>query len=234
MNYKFILGVCFSLTLAKAYAQQFTGSEVIEKSIAYHDPLGAWSTFEGAFTLELEMPNKPQRRSVVTLNLPTEYFNVTTLQDGVSTFREVSQDVCRYTDNKGKVQTSSTTTNACERSVMFKDYYTYLYGLPMKLKDPGTHIEQQTVVKTFKGKEYLVVRVTYDAAIGSDTWQFYFNPNTYAMEVYQFFKETDEHTGEYILLSGIARIGNIKMPKDRAWYYNKDDGYLGTDRLLKE
>ena len=41
-------------------------------------------------------------------------------------------------------------------------------------------------------------------------------------------------------LQGIEMIMNndydlvfcdIKMPKNRAWYYNKDDGYLGTDSL---
>ena len=50
------------------------------------------------------------------------------------------------------------------------------------------------------------------------------------MEVYQFFKDTKE-SGEYILLSALEMINGIKMPKNRAWYYNKDDGYLGTDFL---
>ncbi len=104
----------------------------------------------------------------------------------------------------------------------------------MKLKDPGTHIDPTVHKKTFKGKEYLVLKVTYDQEVGSDIWQFYFNPDTYAMEVYQFFKGPDEKTGEYILLTDEVVIGGIKMPKDRAWYYNKDDGYLGTDKLVQE
>ena len=58
------------------------------------------------------------------------------------------------------------------------------------------------------------------------------------MEVYQFFK-TDTNgkvkpkSGEYILLSEEAIVNGIKMPKVRAWYYNKDDKYLGTDTLFK-
>jgi hypothetical protein len=56
------------------------------------------------------------------------------------------------------------------------------------------------------------------------------------MEVYQFFK-TDVNgnqnnlSGEYILLSEEMVVNGIKMPKVRAWYYNKDDTYLGTDIL---
>ena len=68
-----------------------------------------------------------------------------------------------------------------------------------------------------------------------DVWFFYFDPGTYAMEIYQFYKgEPDgagKDTGEYILLSGMEEVEGIKMPKTRAWYYNKDDKYLGTDIL---
>ena len=102
----------------------------------------------------------------------------------------------------------------------------------MKLKDQGTKIHEKVEKKKFKGKEYLVLKVTYDESVGKDTWFFYFNPKTYAMEVYQFFKETKD-SGEYILLSDLETINEIKFPKTRAWYYNKNDGYLGTDTLKK-
>ena len=100
----------------------------------------------------------------------------------------------------------------------------------MKLKDEGTIIHQKVEKKTFKGKAYLVLKVTYSKEVGKDTWYFYFDPTTYAMEVYQFFKETKD-SGEYILLSGLENINKVKIPKVRAWYYNKNNAYLGTDIL---
>ncbi len=115
-----------------------------------------------------------------------------------------------------------------------KDYYTYLYGLPMKLNDPGTNLDPKTEKKTFKGKDYLVLKVTYDAEIGKDTWYFYFDPTTYAMEVYQFYQDESKNDGEYLILKGLESIEGIKMPQTRAWYMNKDDKYLGTDTLSKE
>ena len=87
--------------------------------------------------------------------------------------------------------------------------------------------------RTFKGKEYLVLKATYSEQVGKDTWFFYFDPKTYAMEVYQFLKNSKPNSGEYILLTGMEIVNGIKMPKTRAWYYNKDDGYLGTDTLEK-
>ncbi len=112
-----------------------------------------------------------------------------------------------------------------------KNYYTYLYGLPMKLKDQGTLIDPKVYQKTFKGKMYKVLKVTYKESVGNDTWYFYFDPETYAMEVYQFYHNEEKNDGEYIILNDLQEINGIKMPKIRAWYYNKDDTYLGTDTL---
>lgn len=214
--------------------QTLTANELLEKTIGYHDPQGSWEQFSGTLDIELEMPNSPKRVSQVQIDLPSEFFSVTVSGEN-TTKRVVDKGECSFKLN-GTVEVSEEDIKKhrgdCERSTMFKNYYTYLYGLPMKLKDPGTHIDPVVQKKTFKGKEYLVLRVTYDQEVGSDIWQFYFNPDTYAMEIYQFFKGLDEKTGEYILLTDEVVIGGIKMPKDRAWYYNKEDGYLGTDRLM--
>jgi hypothetical protein len=86
-------------------------------------------------------------------------------------------------------------------------------------------------MKTFMGKRYLVLKVTYEDPVGGDTWYFYFNPENYAMEVYQFFHDEAKNDGEYIILTEEESIKGIKMPKNRAWYYNSDDKYLGTDIL---
>lgn len=215
-------------------AQNISGSELLEKTIAYHDPKGNWETFAGDFTVLLETPGGKERKTTITINLPEEYFKASTLQDGKTSFREIRNTDCRFSNEDTTTTETTISDEACARAVMFKNYYTYLYGLPMKLKDSGTHIDPVVQKKTFKGKEYLVLKVTYDEAVGSDIWQFYFDPTTYAMEVYQFFKGPDETTGEYILLTDEVTVNGIKMPKDRAWYYNKDDGYLGTDKLAQK
>ncbi len=53
------------------------------------------------------------------------------------------------------------------------------------------------------------------------------------MEVYQFYHEESKNDGEYILLTEEIEVNGIKMPKNRAWYYNKNHEYLGTDFLFK-
>ena len=227
---------CFQTVIA----QNISGSMLLEKAIQYHDPNRQWTTFNGEFDIVMQMPEHPKRVSHVIINLPSEYFKVKATRDTVTTEYVVDKGMCSMALN-GKTDLSKaelfSNNLSCDRANMYKDYYTYLYGLPMKLKDKGTHISETVERKTFKGKDYLVLRVTYDDTVGNDIWYFYFNPETFALEVYQFFK-TDEQgnlkpdSGEYIMLSETETINQIKMPKVRAWYYNKDDSYLATDILM--
>ena len=216
-----------------SFSQSITGNELLEKAIQFHDPNGNWNSFKGDFFVTMETPNNGVRKSKITIDLPNQYFSVLAKKDTISTAFIVDKENCSFSLN-GKQNLSADKKKKyslnCERANLYKNYYTYLYGLPMKLKDEGTIIHQEVATKTFKGKEYLVLKVTYKQNIGKDTWYFYFNPKTFAMEVYQFFKETKD-SGEYILLSGLETINAIKMPKVRTWYYNKDNNYLGTDIL---
>ena len=232
---KILLSALFLIT-GLSQAQELTGNQLLEKAIEYHDPNNRWSTFNGKLQVIMKTPGKPERISDISINLPQEYFKVKATRGENTTTYTLDKDSCEIAFN-GKTELSKELKKeynlSCDRAKLYKNYYTYLYGLPMKLKDKGTNIASKVTRKTFKGKEYLVLKVTYDETVGKDTWYFYFNPTTYAMEVYQFFKKTKD-SGEYILLTEEEEINGIKFPKNRAWYYNKDDKYLGTDYLSKK
>jgi hypothetical protein len=234
MKYIFLL-ITYGCT-ACCIGQNITGQELMEKAIAYHDPKGNWNSFKGDFTVTMESPKGDNRVSYIAIDLLASYFKLTTNKEGNSIEQSVDKGECILTLNSNSNISDADRAShniSCERAKKMKDYYTYLYGLPMKLRDSGTIIEPRVVTKTFKDKEYLKLKVTYSQEVGKDTWYFYFDPTTYAMEVYQFFHDESKNDGEYILLSGEEIINDIKMPKTRAWYYNKKDQYLGTDVLGK-
>lgn len=216
-----------------------TAEKVLQKSIEYHDPNNNWKDFNDSLRIVLSTPQGPDRTSTVYLNNRNNSFYVRVIKDSIKVEFKVTPDECKLAFNGNENFTEEEAEKnglSCDRAAMYKDYYTYLYGLPMKLRDPGTNINPKVEKRAFKGKEYLVLRADYDAEVGTDIWFFYFDPKTYALEVYQFFRkdvngQLKEDTGEYILLREEAEIGGIRMPKTRAWYYNKDDKYLGKDIL---
>ena len=218
---------------------ELDGNKLLDKAIAYHDPNNNWPTIQDSLLVVMETPNQSKRVSRLYIDLPQDEFYVKATRDTITIEYKVSGATCTIKLNGDEnISKADLFANnlSCDRATMYKNYYTYLYGLPMKLKDPGTNIDPTVETKSFKGKDYLVLKANYDKEVGTDVWYFYFDPNTYAMEVYQFFKTDEEgnmkpDSGEYILLTEEMEVSSIKMPKVRAWYYNKDDKYLGTDIL---
>lgn len=231
----FFLGLAALVSLV-SIGQELSGSQLLEKTINYHDPDNNWNSFKGNLGITMSSPDGKERLSDIVLNLPEEYFQLSSIKDNVALKQTLNKGECELMLNGSSTiseEDKKTHRLTCERVNMYKNYYTYLYGLPMKLKDPGTIIDSKTQKRTFKGKEYLVLKATYEKEVGEDIWYFYFDPKTYAMEVYQFFHDESINDGEYILLTGEEEVSGIKMPKTRAWYYNKDDKYLATDVLTK-
>ncbi len=195
--------------------------------------------FNNSFLVTMESPKSPKRVSNIVINLPDSYFYVKTKKDTLITEYTIDKNNCSITINGNKNPSEALLKAdrlSCKSANLYKNYYTYLYGLPMKLKNEGTIIDDNVERKTFKGKDYLVLKITYDETVGKDVWFFYFDPQTHAMEIYQFYKTNKKgaikpDSGEYILLSETELIQGIKIPKNRAWYYNKNDDYLGTDSL---
>jgi hypothetical protein len=217
-----------------SFSQTITGDELLEKAIQYHDPNGNWNTFKGALLVSMQTPKRPNRESEINIDRPNQYFSVKATSRENTSIYIIDKDsigIIFNGDEHPSDEILKKNNLSTSRAKMYKNYYSFLYGLPMKLKDEGTLIHQRIIKKNFMGKEYLVLKVNYEKEVGKDTWYFYFNPKNYAMEVYQFFHDESKNDGEYILLTGEETINNIKMPKVRAWYYNKDQGYLGTDIL---
>lgn len=233
---KVVVFVFVFLGILGVNGQDISANKLLEKAIEFHDPNNQWDVFKGKLLITMTTPDEKQRVSKIEMDLRKSYFKATSTKEDVTIEQTILKDSCSlklngattFSDEDAKKHRLN-----CDRALMMKNYYTYLYGLPMKLKDPGTNIDPVVKNKSFKGKDYLVLKVTYDKTVGDDIWYFYFDPKSYAMEVYQFFHDETKNDGEYILLTELEDASGIKMPKSRAWYYNKGDKYLGTDLLTK-
>ncbi|NRS88706.1 hypothetical protein HNQ02_001624 [Flavobacterium sp. 7E] len=232
---KSLFVLCF-LVFFKASAQEITGEQLLDKAINYHDPNHHYNDFKGTLSIAMKMPDDSERLSKVSIDLPKQYFKLSvTKNDKVVTYIIDNEVVNFSLDGKSDFTEEDVKTfNLTETRARFmQNYYTYLYGLPMKLKDAGTIINPVVERKVFMGQEYLVLAVKYEEGVGKDAWYFYFDPKTYALKVYQFYHDQTKNDGEYILLSGEEELSGIKIPKARAWYLNQDDKYLATDTLSK-
>lgn len=235
MKYKIllVLGLVFNLKVSNA--QTLSANDYLNKVIKHHDPKGKWEKFKGDMVVTMSTPNKPDRVTDIYMDNSKGIFILSNIKEGKKITSSVVGEQVTFLMDK-VVISDETELNAQkltkERALFMRNYYTYLYGLPMKLKDKGTQIDPILSTKEFKGKTYNVVKVTYDKSVGKDTWYFYFDPKTLDMEIYQFFHDEAKNDGEYILLSDFIHMKGMRIPAKRAWYTNLDDKLLGIDVLV--
>ena len=225
---------CFLSCIFIGNSQDLSPQQILDKSISYHDPNGLWGSFEGSFNVRMETPDRPDRLSEITMDQNEGRFRLHVRQGkDEKTYELLGQNCTLHLNGRENFSEADAKTHrlTCESAKMYRDYYSYLYGLPMKLRDPGTRISPEAEKRTFQGKEYWVLEVNYDPEVGKDLWYFYFDPESFAMEAYQFYHDKAKNDGEYIMLEGEFLLNEMRLPKTRSWYTNREAKHLGTDIL---
>lgn len=213
MSPKLLLAAAVALA-TPAFAQVPSAGTLLEKAIQYHDPNGQWNEFTHELTFLSERPSGPTRNITVAIDNTKGYFKYSEGSDQM----EVMLDSCLLVP-KGKT---------CDNVKRTRNYYLYLWGLPMKLKDQGTLLDESVKEEKFNGTDCYVLRVPYE----QDIWYFYLDKKNYALRGYLFYKDESAKKGEIIYLDEEVTIGNMRIPKKRKWITAPDGKLLGTDILV--
>lgn len=218
-----------------ASAQTLTPEALLARAIAYHDPQSRWFTRAHILTIRQSRPDGTVRDDRVVFDFPGDRFEYLSRRRPHRLLFVLEGDRCTTLALNGRTELSPEERKAygltCDRGRRYRDYFSYLWGLPMKLRDPGTRLHAVESGR-FLDRQVLALRVTYDPQVGSDTWYFYFDPQSAALVGYRFYHDEAKNDGEYIVLSGEIESGNIRLPVVRRWYTNDGDRYLGTDSLM--
>ncbi len=210
-------------------------SQTLLLSQRYHDARGVWFKSRIRLTIEEARPDGSSRTSLVVIDNPGAAFELKTRRDNRQIVMSVFGDQTsasldgRLDFSKEDAAKYGLTPDGVVRR---RNYYTYLYGLPMKLSDPGAIVGIPVPIAKYEGRTYRKVRVTYDPKVGGDVWDFFLDPKTNALSGYRFFHDEARGDGEFITLDGEIDCGSgIRIPKARSWFMHKDRKALGTDTI---
>jgi len=210
-------------------------SQTLLLSQRHHDPSGVWFKSRIRLTIEEVRADGSSRTSLVVIDNPGSAFELKTRRDNrqivMSVFREKSSASLdgRLDFSKEEATKYGLTPEGVQRR---RNYYSYLYGLPMKLSDPGAIQGIPVPIAKYEGRTYRKIRVTYDPKVGGDVWDFFFDPKTNALSGYRFFHDEAKGDGEFITLEGeIACGAGVRLPKSRSWFMHKDRLALGKDTI---
>lgn len=229
-----IFAVLVSSLLAPAViaGETPTADEVLARSIAHHDPEGRFLSRAWCLSFRETRPGASDRHSEILVDVVGERFRmkrkaeheVAGLLDG---------ERCEMTlDGRSELSEAEQEEHriSCERLGFMRNYYVYLWGLPMKLRDPGTRLGE-VAATDFMGKPVYGLRVTYEIEVGEDIWYFYFDRKSAALVGYRFYHDEAKNDGEYIVLEGEHVSQEMRLPESRAWFTHQENRHLGTDIL---
>ncbi len=226
----------FIFLLSYCNPSQKPGQQLLDKTMAYHDPNHKWPELKTHLYLTSTDTAGNENPFEIEIDNATGYFCHISHDNGKEIVKGLSNGKEFYLINGEKninVEDRKKFELTPESVKWVHNFYGYLYGLPMKLTDKGTIVSDTMFSEQINGKNYQVMHVEYDSTVGNELWNFYLDPDTSALEGYRFFYKGEPNEGEHIMLQEVLNVEGIKIPKVRKWYLNKDNKYLGTDNLIK-
>jgi hypothetical protein len=204
--------------LSCSQQQRNPEQSILEKSIAFHDPSNQWETFRDSFKL--------------TSNSKWSEWKDEHLQIMI----DVPHNTVKYHNIEKKVKclfeqdSSFALIDSCDCSPYnswTKDFYTYIWGLPMKLKDPKTTITQLPNKIMFFEDSCYVLQTEYS----NEQWEYYISDEDYYLAGFRFEKK-DGSGGEIVRNVGIENWNGINTPLKRVWF-ELNESLVGTDVFSK-
>lgn len=194
-----------------------TPKDIIKKSIQFHDPKGIFNEFSARFNFESSFSWNDSIPEELIMDM--DFRNYSLLYHNLD--RKMKLDFKKDTCN-----TIEGSTN-CNDFIWAYDFYLYIWGLPMKLADPGINIKDTLYSINQNGKNFKAIDIEYE----TEYYSFYFD-SLYALNGFQFIKKDNPAKGEIIWLEGIIEHQGIKFPKKRYWY-DLEKNLLGTNECIR-
>jgi hypothetical protein len=233
------LSLLATLALGAGAQEESAAEQLLSRSIAHHDPEGVWGSSVLRLATQWTNPDgSPDGGEswVVIDNINGRLTRYVTRGDGAEVRTTVHGKQCAAHVN-GRPATKEqeeTYSLECDFLMSVRDRNLYLYGLPMKLRDPGTIVHPTTSRTTLMGRDVIAMDVSYEPEVGSDTWQFYFSPESAALVGFRFWRGGD---GELVVMEDELTVGTLRIPKTRHWYWfpegADEEPVLGATKTLR-
>lgn len=214
--------------------QQTAAEELLARTIAYHDPDGHW--FTAALRFDIDMGHSEWWDRDVDLLID----NSRGIFEAHMTWGEDTVEVERHGNDWTTRLNGSEQISAAELDhhdlepdglSYWSNYFLFVFGLPMKYRDPGLILDPEPIPMEFEGRDVLALRATFEPDVGSDTWYLFVDPESARLVGCRFFHDESLPDGDTMVFEGEVAAGSIRLPASRTWSSNSDGNLRGTDTI---
>ena len=205
-----------------------TAQDWINYSIAYHDPQNNWPRFKAQIESYSKVDRGADTLQTSTRRLafenPRSYFDCSMKVKNYTMNLKLDEKTCVTTWDKPDVSQEERDRyyKECAFTKNYRDYYRYLIGIPMVLKDELTIVNPSVEEETIDGKSYKRITVNYAPVDKHPTWQFYIDPGSGRLVRSKFFRYNEKekkHTGEILDYPEHQLFQGMQMRTKMIWYY---------------
>ena len=216
--------------------------ELLERTIAYHDPANLWSSNTIELLVDVTLSDRlaeargyATRKDRILVDIPAGRFRYRTMrgEDRIEVIGE-GESLRAILNRSEEISKEDLKTHRLSPDQLpgLRDYFTFLYGIPMKLRDPDIVLDPEVKRVKFAGRDVYALRVNY-AKVGSDVWYFYVHPVTYELVGCSFYQDEAANDGESIVFYDVVKgPDGLRLPKMRRWYLNTNGEYVAADDLV--
>lgn len=223
--------------VAREALPETPAGRLVARSIDFHDPEGVWWSRPVRLRWVSSRPGGEQRIARVEIDNRAGSFFLSMELRGHALETSVVGDSART--RVDGIPASEAPAEVRERLRLdreegryWRNYFTFLVGLPMKLTDPGAELAAEAPdTVELDGRRALAVPVRFESDDRYPHWELYFAPDDARLVGARFWNEGRGVDGEYITMDGLAEAGPLRLPAERRWYTNAADRHLGTDRV---
>jgi lipopolysaccharide export LptBFGC system permease protein LptF len=229
------LFILFLFIVPIAQAQQ-TAYEILQKSIKTHDPRGRWQRLKAEFDMSIIREKQADRFFTVVLNVPKKQFAYQVKTDTLNYAQGFNGNNFEISFNKSKdiPETAIKKYDLTQtRTQYLREVYEYLLLLPMRLQNDAALLSKDYTIETFNNITCYKLTIQYEPVSENETWHFFIDNQSFILRGYQFYVKDKTINGEYIYLEDYTQVKSILMPKTKKWYWNKDNSFFRTDRILR-
>lgn len=212
-----LLAASLTSCTIKDSKKNISAEEIISNSINFHDPKSSWNSFKATMHFESSFSFNDSIPEDLELSFDNSeaYFNYLNHDRKVNL--KYYPDTCiKLTEN-----------GDCNGYSWTYGFYPYIWGLPMKLKDPGIKPQKDFCKTVFNNNSVWEVKVHYEA----ENYWFYFSPSDFQLKGFKFIKNNNPNKGEIVILKGLKEFKGIQFPKHRTWLH-LDSSLIGTNEFL--
>jgi hypothetical protein len=216
--------------------QKLDSKIILSKCISVHDPDDQWQKLDASFDMSIKRDGHADRFFSIYFNRRKNHFKYLVNLDSVNYSQAFFDKKHKILINRNEVSDTAMINKynlKPDRTKYLQEVYEYLFGVPMVLKNDLLYLSEDVGSQLFNDKDCHVLTFDYLPKDNNETWLFFINKSSYLLEGYQFFDQDIKSDGEFIFLKDQFRSKNILFPREKHWYWNKDDSFFRTDSIIK-